>query len=212
MATHGSPVPLRLNPIDRRGRAINPVVLAAAEEVIPSALEYGLKLLRDPALVANALEEVAAAVSRQISSKDPSGEPLPIQNLAGYVFRGFVRRVNRLKSKELRLVSSDSDGQPQTERWADPTPDLEAKISLDQCLDQFDFLTREMFCRRVEGFSWAEIGKIHGLSAHAAEVRFRRALAAAKSRLRRARRPLPCTTRADRIEELKPTMRTDAEK
>jgi DNA-directed RNA polymerase specialized sigma24 family protein len=212
MATHGSPVPLRLSPVDRHGKEINPAVLAAAEEVIPSALEYGLKMLRDPARVTNVLEEVAAAVSRQIASKDPPGDPLPIQNLAGYVFRGFVRRVNRLKSKELQLVSSDSDGQPRTEPSADPTPDLLTKISLDQCLDQFDFLTREMFYRRVEGLSWTEIGKIHGLSAHAAEVRFRRALAAAKSRLRGAGRPLPCTTRTDRIEGLKPAMRTDVKK
>jgi hypothetical protein len=212
MATERSPVPLRLNPVDRHGKEINPAVLAAAEEVIPSALEYGLKMLRDPALVANVLEEVAAAVSRQVSSKDPPGEPLPIQNLAGYVFRGFVRRVNRLKSKQPPLVSSDGDGQPQTVRWADPTRALETKILVGECLAQLDFVTRDMFWRRAQGYSWRDIGKIHGLSGHAAEVRFRSALGRAQVRLRRGRRSLPSATRADQTEELKPAMQNDGEK
>ncbi len=211
MATHGSPIPLRLNPVDRHGEEINPAVLAAAEEVIPSALEYGLKMLRDPALVANVLEEVAAAVSRQVASKDPPGEPLPIQNLAGYVFRAFVRRVNRLKSKQPPLVSSDGDGQPRTARWVDPTSSLETKILLNECLAQLDFVTRDMFWRRAQGYSWRDIGKIHGLSGHAAEVRFRSALGRAQVRLKRGRRSLPSATRADQTEELTPAMQNDGE-
>jgi len=204
MTTHGSNS-LRINPVDRRGREINPAVLAAAEEVIPNALEYGLKMLRDPALVANVLEEVAAAVSRQIASKDPPGEPLPIQNLAGYVFRGFVRRVNRLKSKQPPLVSSNSDGDSRTARWVDPTVCLETKILVDECLAQLDFVARDMFWRRAQGFSWKDIGKLHGLTGHAAEARFRSALGRAQVRLRRGRR-LPSATRADESEDLKPVI------
>jgi hypothetical protein len=50
----------RLNPVDRFGRSIAPAVLAAAEEIFPRAVEHGLKLLGDPAVVTDVLEEVAS--------------------------------------------------------------------------------------------------------------------------------------------------------
>jgi DNA-directed RNA polymerase specialized sigma24 family protein len=211
MAANGSPLVSRLNPVDRLGRTIDPEVLAAAEEIFPRALEHGLKLLGDSAVIANALEEVAAAVTRVVS-RTPQGDPAAIKNLPGYVFRAFVRHVNRLRRKQLVLVSSNGDGQASTPRWADPSRDFETKILVDECLAQCDFVTQDMFWRRMQGFSWAEIGKIHGLSGHAAEVRFRHALRRAQARLGNGRRSLPCKTRADRSEELKSAMRTDAEK
>ncbi len=211
MAADHSRVFFRLNPVDRLGRNIDPTVLAAAEEVLPRALEHGLNLLGDSAVVTNILEEVAAEVSRVVASKHAPGAPMPIQNLAGYVFRGFVRRVNRLKRKELILVS-EGDGQPPTSRWADPSRQFETKILVDECLAQCDFVTGDMFWRRVQGLSWSEIGKIHGLSGHAAEVRFRHALRRVQARLTNGRRSLPYTTRADRTKDLKSAMQTDAEK
>ncbi len=61
MAANGSPLVSGLNPVDRLGRNIDPEVLAAAEEIFPRALEHGLKSLGDSAVIANVLEEVAAA-------------------------------------------------------------------------------------------------------------------------------------------------------
>jgi DNA-directed RNA polymerase specialized sigma24 family protein len=202
MAANGSPLIPRLNPVDRLGRNIDPEVLAAAEEIFPRALDHGLKLLGDSAVIANVLEEVAAAVSRVVSrTKTPSGDAVPIKNLPGYVFRAFVRHVNRLRRKQLVLVSSNGDGQASTPRWTDPSQDFEMKILVDECLAQCDFVAQDMFWRRVQGFSWAEIGKVHGLSGHAAEVRFRHALRRAQARLGNGRRRLPYTTQV--IEELK---------
>jgi len=44
MAAEGSSRSLvRLNAVDRRGRKIEPAVLAAAEEIYPKALDHGLK-------------------------------------------------------------------------------------------------------------------------------------------------------------------------
>lgn len=206
MAANGSPVS-RLNPVDRLGRDIDPRVLTAAEEVFSRALEHGIKLLGDPAVVANALEEVAAVVSRVVKANDPPSDPIPIKNLPGYVFRAFVRHLNRLKRKQLVLVASDGDSSP---RWADPSRDFDMKILVDECLAQCDFVTQDMFWRRVQGFSWGEIGKIHGLTGHAAEVRFRHALRRAQARLKNGGRSLPCTTRPAEI-ELKPAMRTNVE-
>jgi hypothetical protein len=168
MAANESPLVSRLNPVDRLGRTIDPEVLAAAEEIFPRALEHGLKLLGDSAVIANALEEVAAAVTRVVSRTEaPRGDPAAIKNLPGYVFRAFVRHVNRLRRKQLVLVSSNGDRQASTLRWADPSRDFETKILVDECLAQCDFVTQDMFWRRVQGFSWAEIGKIQTAGANA---------------------------------------------
>ncbi len=209
MAANGSPVPPRISPIDRLGRDIDPAVLAAAEEVYARALEHGLKLLGDPAVVADALEQVAAAVSRLVRTEEsPPGDGAKIKNLPGYVFRAFVRRVNRIKSKQITVTSANGDGP----RWADPERDFDTKILTDECLALCDRLTRDMFWRRVQGFSWKEIGKIHGLSGHAAEVRFGHALRKAQVRLTNGTRSLPCTTRLALTDELKPAMRSNVEK
>jgi hypothetical protein len=199
MAANGSPLVSRLNPVDRLGRTIDPEVLAAAEEIFPRALEHGLKLLGDSAVIANALEEVAAAVTRVVSRTEaPRGDPAAIKNLPGYVFRAFVRHVNRLKRKQLLLVSSNGDRQASAPRWADPSREFEMKILVDECLAQCDFVAQDMFWRRVQGFSWADIGKIHGLTAHAAEVRFRHALQRAHARLTSGRRQLESDNSARR--------------
>ena len=211
MAAQSSPVVPRISPIDRHGREIDPAVIAAAEEVYARALEHGLKLLGDPAVVVDALEQVAAAVSRLARTEAPPGSSTPIKNLPGYVFRAFVRQVHRLKRKQLALTSSNGDGG--SARSTDPSHELETSILLHECLRHFDRLTRDMFLRRIQGFSWSEIGKIHGLTGHAAEVRFGHALRKAQVRLTNGRRSLPCTTPLALTDESKPAMRSsNAEK
>lgn len=165
-----------------------------------------------PPAPANALGEVAADVSRRLEERDESGDPAPIRNLPGCVFHAFVRHLNRLKRKELVLVRDDGTGQALSSRWGDPSAQFETKILVDESLAQCDSVTRDMFWRRVQGFTWEEIGKIHRLSAHTAEVRFRHAIRAAAERLTNERRSLPRRTPADSIEEPKPAMLTDAKK
>jgi DNA-directed RNA polymerase specialized sigma24 family protein len=188
MASGASPSSSRLNSVDRHGRQIDPAVLAAAEAVFPRALEHGVNLLGDPAVVANTLEEVAATVSRLFARRSVSGEAPPIRNLAGYVFRAFLRHLNRLKRKELVVLDAAIAGQTLAQRSADPSRQLEMKILVDECLAQFDFTARDMCSRRLAGFAWDEIGKIHGLSGHAAEVRFRRAVRRIKAKLAKGKK------------------------
>ncbi len=212
MASGASPSSLRLNSVDRQGRQIDPAVLAAAEAILPRALDYGQNLLGDPAVVANTLEEVAATVSQLIAPKDPPCEPAPIRNLPGYVFRAFVRHVNRLKSKELAVLDAAIAGQTLAQRLADPSRQLEMKILVDECLAQFDFVERDMCWRRLEGFTWDEIGPVHGLSGHAAEVRFRNAVRAVKAKLARSRKPLLPNAQTAQNEQLMPAMEADDDK
>lgn len=212
MASGASPSSFRLHSVDRHGRQIVPTVLAAAETVFPRALEYGTNLLGDPAVVANTLEEVAAAVSQLIARRDPPAEPAPIRNLPGYVFRAFVRHVNRLKSKELAVLGAAVEGQTLAQKLADPSRQLEMKILVDECLAQFDFTDRDMCWRRLEGFTWDEIGPLHGLSGHAAEVKFRNAVRAVKAKLARSRKPLLPTAQTDKNEQLMAAMEADDDK
>jgi DNA-directed RNA polymerase specialized sigma24 family protein len=181
MAAEGSRSVFRLNAVDRRGRKIEPVVLEAAEGIYSRALEHGLKLLGDPAVVTTALEEVAATVSRVTKGKDP---PAQVRDLRAYMFRAFLRHVNHLKRKELAAVALSEAAHKSDPPWADPSREFDNKILLDECLAQCDFIAQDMAWRRMQGFSWEEVGKVHGLSAHAAEARFSHALQQARERLK----------------------------
>jgi hypothetical protein len=158
------------------------------------------------------LEEGAAEASLQLTRRAGVGEAAPIRNLAGYVFRAFVRDVNRLKRKEVALLDDDTARHTLAQRWTDPSPQLEMKVLADECLALFDFEVKEMCSRWMTGYSWDEIGEIHGISGHAAEVRFWNAVRRIKARLAKGRKSLLRTTPADPNEELKPAMPTDAKK
>jgi DNA-directed RNA polymerase specialized sigma24 family protein len=185
MAAEGSRSLVRLNAVDRRGRKIEPAVLAAAEAIYPKALEHGLRLLGDPAVVTTALEEVAARVSRRLArTKDPPADSAQIRDLRAYLFEAFIRRVNELKRKELKVVSLSEISPTSDPAWADPLQQFDDKVLLDECLAKCDPVAREMAIRRMQGFSWEDVGKEHGLSAHAAEARFSYALQQARERLK----------------------------
>jgi hypothetical protein len=93
----------RLSPIDGRGRRIDPVVLDVAEDIAARAIRHAEKLLRDPALATSLLEESAATVSRAIRAKNQTGNA-PVRKLHAYLFRAFVRHVNRVKRKHPTFV------------------------------------------------------------------------------------------------------------
>src|SRR5437588_10084828 len=88
----------RVSPMDQRGRPICPLVLVAAEELSRRAIHHAEKLLVDPAVAANLLEEAAATVSRDLKAKS-THEP-PVQDLDSYLFRAFLSRINRSKKRK----------------------------------------------------------------------------------------------------------------
>jgi len=183
MAAEGRSL-FRLNAVDRRGRKIEPAVLEAAEGIYSRAFEHGLRLLGDPAVVTTALEEVAAIVSRAVRTKVPRGDPVQVRDLRAYLFRAFLRHVNHLKRKEVLVVGLSETARKSEPPWADASRELSNKILLDEVLAQCDFIAQDMAWRRMQGFSWEEVGKVHGLSAHAAEARFSHALQQARERLK----------------------------
>jgi len=174
----GSGDRFHLNPVDQFGRSIDPAVLEAAVIIGPRAIAYAERLAADPAIAANLLEECAHAVSRVLRTRQRNND-LPIRDLQAYLFRVFIRRVNKISQKT--PPSASSGRFPETEI---PTSgNFELRILVDELLRRCDPVTRDMFYRRMQGFSWKEIGKVHRVSAHAAESRFSQALKRVRRRL-----------------------------
>jgi len=167
-----------LSSVDPLGRAIDPLVLAVAYEVGPRAVAYAERLLGDDALALNLLEEAAAAVSEAVKRKgsDDSG---PVRDLAAYLFRTYLRKVSLVRGRQTRLDQSLRDKAPRQPAAKDLA---QAEISLlfDEVMATYGKVTRQIVYRRLEGFSWKEIATEYGLSTHAAEARYSRALAQAR--------------------------------
>jgi DNA-directed RNA polymerase specialized sigma24 family protein len=178
---HPSEGGVRVNPVDRRGRRISPAVLYAAEEIGQRALRHAERLLVDPAVAANLLEEAAATVSRAMSAKAMSQHS--IQDLHSYLFRAFLRRLNKRHKRELSVAESLRVHARETPNSVDPRPSIEKKILIDEFLMQCDPTTRDMLWRRIVGFSWKEIGWSYRISSHAAESRFNQTFQKTRRRL-----------------------------
>lgn len=170
MAEEALPNGVRVSPVDRRGRRISPPVLRAAEEIRRRAIRHAERLLIDPAVASDLLEEAAATVSRAVNVKHLSEHP--VRNLQSYLFRAFLRRVNRTHQRDLSVKEALQIHRSGSRNSTDPRAQAEQKILIDEFLMQCDAVTRDMFCRRMEGFSWKEIGLSYRISSHAAESRF----------------------------------------
>jgi len=161
--------------VDRLGRRISPVVLSAAEEIGRRAIEHAEKLLVDPAVAAGLLEEAAATVSRAMGSKKHCRQS-DVRDLPSYLFRAFIRRVDRVKKRQLTQVDGGLLPRFGSGNSTEPQADLEMRILVDELLTRCDPVTREMFYRRIQGYSWKEIGECYQTSSDAAKSRFSQAL------------------------------------
>ena len=135
-------------------------------------------------MVTNVLEEVAASVSLTAKVKNPTGIPLQGRDLRLYLFRAFLNDIHRLKRKELTLVSLNEVVAVSNPSWTDPLQELEDKMLLEEFLRLCEPWMQDMALRRLQGFSWEDIGEIYGVSGHAAEARFSHALRQARERLK----------------------------
>lgn len=164
-----------VSPVDRLGRRISPVVLDAAEEIGRRAIEHAERLLIDPAVAAGLLEEAAATVSRALASKKRWPQT-DIRDLPSYLFRAFIRRVDRVKRRQLVQVADVPAPRFGSGHSTDSQAAVEMKILVDEVAARCDDVTREMFYRRIQGFSWKEIGHSYRISGDAAKARFSQAL------------------------------------
>jgi hypothetical protein len=137
----------RGSPKDQRGRPISPPVLSVAEEVSRRAIHHAERLLVDPAVAANLLEKAAATVSRALKAKN--ARERPVQDLESYLFRAFLRRLNRTKKRQSLLADAVDLHAFLSRISSDPNRALEMKIFIDELLMQCDPVVRDMLCRMV---------------------------------------------------------------
>jgi DNA-directed RNA polymerase specialized sigma24 family protein len=173
---------VRLNSVDRLGRAIDPETLAAAQAIAGRAIQHAVGLIGCPALATSLLEEAAATVSRAVRRKAQLGRP-PVLNLQAYLFRSFLRRVNGVRQKEALAARVVAVAEAGSSNGAGSWHAMESKILVDEFLRRCDPAIRDMFYRRVQGMSWNEIGRAYGITAHAAESRFSQQLNRVRKRL-----------------------------
>jgi DNA-directed RNA polymerase specialized sigma24 family protein len=169
-----------LSPFDHRGQAITPPVLSVAEEISRRAIRHAERVSVDPAVAANLLEEAAAAVSRALRAR--CGNEAPVRDLEAYLFRAFLRRLNRTKKRQMRLDEAVGFLGSTPRTW-DPRRAVEMKILLDEFLMKCDPEMRDVVYRRIAGSSWEEIGWVYQISSHAAESKFSRAFQKVKRQL-----------------------------
>lgn len=148
----------------------------------PRALAYAESLIGDPALAMNYLEEAAASVSLAIEEKVASGAP-PIRNIHAYLFRTFIRMIDDEKHK-LTVLENSLHEYGETRHFIAEESQLEIRMLLNEVMAACDIASRQVVVLRLEGFSSKEIGDQLGISEHAAEVRFSKALDHARKTLR----------------------------
>lgn len=170
-----------LNSVDLLGREIDPAVLSVGNSIGPKAISYAEKLLGDPAVAMNLFEEAAASVSEAIRTKQASGSA--VRDLAGYLFRTYIRLVGQAKQKD-SMFSESLGIEAEAQISERDLVRAEAALLLDEIMSSCDRLTREVALRRLEGLSWKEIGERYGISGHAAEARFSKSLDRARKRLK----------------------------
>lgn len=166
-----------LSSVDRLGRAIDPLVLAVAQEIGPRAVAYGDRLLGDAALAINLFEESAGAVSEALKRKTKDAKP--VRDLPAYLYRTFLHKVSLARGKRVRLETSLRNN-ARTQVFERQSVQPEITLLFDEVMATYGKVTRQIVYRRLEGFSWKEIATEYGLSTHAAEARYSRALAQAR--------------------------------
>src|SRR5579872_5298613 len=140
---------VRVSPMDQRGRPISPAVLSAAEEDSRRAIHHAERLLVDPAVAANLLEEAAATVSRALEARNALERP--VHDLESYLFRAFLRRLNRTEKRQSLSADAVDLDAFLSRISGDPRKALEMKIFIDELLMQCDPVVRDMLGRRLGG-------------------------------------------------------------
>lgn len=171
-----------LNEVDRFGRPIAPEVFSVALEIAPRLIAHAQNMIGDSAVAATSLEEAAAAISAAIKEKQRTGAP-PVRDIGAYLFRAFIRIIDREEQKEAQLDQSIQE-LGETHGAQAEQGRVEAAILINEIMSTCDRASRQIILLRLREYSWQEIGERFGISASAAEARYHKALDRARKKLR----------------------------
>jgi hypothetical protein len=162
----------------RKGKPLHAEVSSIAQEIAREALFYGNAVLGDSNHARSLFEYAVAEVSETVAARKSARSRF--KDLRGYLLRIFIRRL----SDEMQRRRG---WKPLRSRIRVKEPDgvVEMALILDEVIAACDKTIQDVVLRRLDGFSWNEIGIHHGLSAQATRVRFRKALQRAQKALTR---------------------------
>jgi DNA-directed RNA polymerase specialized sigma24 family protein len=157
-------------------------VLSTAREIGPRAIAYAENLIGDPAVALTCLEEAAASVSAVIAEKHETGTPA-VRNVSAYLFRTFIHRIDKAKQRKTSLEQSLQEyGATEFATWEESRE--ETWVLLNEIMAICGEVSGRIVMLHLEGWSWDEIGERLGISRHAAETRYRKALDRARKTLK----------------------------
>src|SRR6266705_2123788 len=163
-----------VNAVDPLGRVMASCVFTAAQEIAPRAVSHAEKLLADPCVAMNLLEEAAATVSEAVRAKQDALLP-PIRALRAYLYRAFLRKVAAKRQAEIRLDEA-FETHFRLNKGMSFEEKLAARLLLKQILCTCDRKTMWIIWERIEGRSWDEIAYDMAMSNRAARLHYSRAL------------------------------------
>jgi DNA-directed RNA polymerase specialized sigma24 family protein len=178
-----APLPLWICEHDGRGNRVAKEVIEAAHKIWGRVLRYVRSETDDLASAAEVLETTCHCVSRALHR---ATERNPVRSLDSYLYWAFVRRFNRemARAAKIQYVGSvEIVPKPRVQASQPWAPTQDEKIEAMQFLSHLDPRIRTMVIRRHRGDSWAEIGQDQGVSGHAAEMQFARAVKKTRIRL-----------------------------
>ena len=160
------------------GREFHPEVVKAAQAVLPRVLAYGQQ---DPTAAVELLAKVSSQVSISVFRQgliplDRNGEP--IQDLQQYVLRSFFKKANHpyVTSAQRSEITGIEDSQ----QCSDSGTGQQRTEESAQFWELFDRLEPKMQTifewREFFGYPWQLVGKLIGMSGHAAEVYYTRGI------------------------------------
>ena len=169
-----------------QGKELHPDVVRAAHSVLPDVVAYGHQ---DPTAAVELLAKVASQVSSSVfkgpSKPDKNGEE--IECLEQYLLRSFLKKANHpyvtiAERNEVHGIESAKDssdegeGVRKTEEWA----------QFWEVYDRMESKMQAIFVwRELCGYGWRLVGKLVGMSGHAAHVYYARGI----EKLRRELQP-----------------------
>lgn len=171
-----------LNDFDHSGRPVAPDVLSIAREIGPRAMAYAEHIVGDAAIAITCLEEAAASVSAVIAEKRRSGAPT-VRDVRAYLFRTFIHRIDRARQRQV-IFEESRDGQRGSKFAPYEEGRDEARVLLNEIIAACGQASTTIVMLHLEGWSWDEIGQHLGISRHAAETRYRKALDRARKVLK----------------------------
>jgi DNA-directed RNA polymerase specialized sigma24 family protein len=158
---------------DETGKPYDPEILDAARKIGPSFFRFRERELGCESLANAFAQEAVAAVSKAKHGR-------PIENPSGYLVAVFTRKVNKFLARQAKSVAVDGpvlEGLMGTASSAAyKNAPIERHISMIEAMNAMDDEIRNIFSRRLMGYTMSEIADEQSVAPNYLSVRYSRGL------------------------------------